>query len=124
VKRDNETQTQGIKTMRKSATIKLSSIRRQLDAANELLASAIPQSSKATICCMIEALLNEANLYKGFNCLYWTTKGCAEWQESGRNNDKSKRPLIYGPEGVDCKPEFVSDIQGEYSRRYYIHNEL
>jgi hypothetical protein len=67
----------------------------------------------------MEKLLNETKSYEGFKYLYWSRHGCLDWQDAklkGVYKDVPKE-YITGPD-YDGKPEFISDIQGEFSRMY------
>jgi len=89
--------------------------------ANDLLASAISQKAKKTITVMIETLLMEANMYRGFNHNYWITQGCDEWYDNGKPEFPEKNEFIRGREGNANREndDWVGDIQGEYSRTYH-----
>lgn len=86
---------------------------------NDMLASKIPQSSKQKLCIMIEKLLAETKNYEGFKYLYWSRYGNLDWQDAKSRGVYKEIPqeFITGPD-YDGKPEFISDIQGEYSRFY------
>lgn len=91
---------------------------------NDLLASKIPQSAKQKLCIMMEKMLVDIKMYDGFRYLYWTKYGHAEW-ESAKNEKVFKqipKEYIYGPDDTG-KLDFISDIQGEYSRFYIIREE-
>lgn len=91
---------------------------------NDLLASKIPQSTKQKLCIMMEKILCDTKMYDGFRYLYWTKYGNAEW-ESAKNEKVFKqipKEYIYGPDDTG-NLDFVSDIQGEYSRYYIIREE-
>jgi hypothetical protein len=86
---------------------------------NDMLQSRIPQHTKQKLCIIMEKLLNETKNYEGFKYLYWSRHGCLDWQDAklkGVYKDVPKE-YITGPD-YDGKPEFISDIQGEFSRMY------
>lgn len=86
---------------------------------NDLLQSKIPQSSKQKLCIIIEKLLNETKSSDGFRYLYWTRYGKLDWDVEKQKAVYSTIPKEYitGPD-YDGTMEFVSDIQGEFSRFY------
>lgn len=89
---------------------------------NELLSTKIPQSTKQRLCIMIEKLLFETKSYSGFRHLYWSKYGNLDWEAEKENAARVNlmhipKEFIVGPDD-DGKPEFTSDIQGEYSRYY------
>lgn len=93
---------------------------------NDLLASKIPQSAKQRLCIVMEKLLSETKSYNGFKYLYWTKYGNLDWNENKKDillrmktGDSIDIPkeFIYGPDDTG-ELDFVSDIQGQYSRRY------
>jgi hypothetical protein len=93
---------------------------------NNLLASNIPQSCKQKLCIMMEKLLRDTKSYNGFSYLYWSKFGFLDWNEqkggmfSKMNMGQSvnvPQEFITGPDYKD-DPNFVSDIQGEFSRNY------
>lgn len=86
---------------------------------NDMLQSRIPQSTKQKLCIIMEKLLNETKSYEGFKYLYWNRYGKFDWDEA-KNKDVYKSipvEFITGPD-YDGKNDFISDIQGEYSRLY------
>lgn len=101
---------------------------------NELLASNLPQHAKYKLCVMMEKLLDQtAKSNNGYKYLYWSKYGCNDWQEAKKkikvNSDQYERfenaikitipdEYIYGPDYKDGDMDFVSDIQGKFSRRY------
>lgn len=90
---------------------------------NDLLGTPMPMAAKSTICTMIEHTLMDHDVYGGFNNRYWLEQGCKEWQEAGEPSFPEKEAFICGPEGCkhrNHKSVYTSDIQGEYSRRYYL----
>lgn len=86
---------------------------------NDMLQSRIPQSTKQKLCIMMEKLLNETKSYNGFKYLYWSRYGKLDWDEAKSKGVYKEVPkeFITGPDD-DGKMEFVSDIQGEFSRMY------
>lgn len=86
---------------------------------NDLLRSKLPQSAKQKLCIMIEKLLMETKSDSTYKYLYWSKYGQLDWESEKTNNFYKEIPksFIYGPD-YDGKPEFVSDIQGEFSRYY------
>lgn len=99
--------------------IKLETLELAVNHVNELLASSIPQSAKKTLCCLIESLLLPTEHYGGFNQLYWIRKGSEEWN---RRYGGPENKHIIGPEGDKNlnNDDFVSDVEGEYARHYYM----
>lgn len=93
---------------------------------NDLLASKMPQSCKQKLCIMMEKLLRDTKSYNGFSYLYWSKFGFLDWNENkqdilsrmtiGQSIDVPKE-FMYGPDDTG-EPDFVSDIQGEFSRFY------
>lgn len=88
---------------------------------NDLLASKIPQSAKQKLCIMMEKMLCDTKTYDGFRYLYWHKHGHLDWESVKNTKYFTKIPeeYIYGPD-YDGSPDFVSDIQGDYSRFYFI----
>jgi hypothetical protein len=88
---------------------------------NDLLRSKIPQSTKQKLCIMMEKLLQETKEDATYKYLYWNKYGQLDWDEAKTKGVYKEIPksFIYGPD-YDGKPEFVSDIQGEFSRHYNI----
>lgn len=87
---------------------------------NLLLASKIPQSAKQKLCILVEKMLSDTKSYEGFKYLYWTKYGCLDWDEAKQKAVYKHVPdeFIYGPDYKSGDMEFISDIQGEYSRMY------
>jgi hypothetical protein len=90
---------------------------------NELLGSNLPQSAKCKLSIMMEKLLNETKSYKGFKYLYWSKYGHEEWQfvKATKINSASieiPNEYLYGPDDTG-ESDFVSDIQGKFSRKYF-----
>ena len=86
---------------------------------NDMLQSRIPQSTKQKLCIMIEKLLSETKSYNGYKYLYWSRYGNLDWnsaKEKGVYNEIPKG-FITGPDDTG-KMDYVSDIQGEFSRFY------
>jgi hypothetical protein len=88
---------------------------------NDLLASKIPQSTKQKLCIMIEKMLCDTKTYDGFRYLYWTKYGKLDWDEAKQKKVFKEIPkeYVYGPDDTGSL-DFISDIQGEYSRCYFI----
>lgn len=86
---------------------------------NDLLQTRIPQSTKQKLCIIIEKTLNETKSYNGFKYLYWSRHGCLDWEDAKQKAVYQHVPkeFITGPDDTG-KIDFVSDIQGEYSRFY------
>lgn len=86
---------------------------------NLLLTSRIPQSAKQKLCIVMEKMLNDTKSYDGFKYLYWQKYGHLDWVEerSKRVYNEIPKEFITGPD-YNGDIEFVSDIQGEYSRYY------
>jgi hypothetical protein len=86
---------------------------------NDMLQSKIPQSTKQKLCIIAEKLLNETKSYDGFKYLYWSRYGKLDWEEAKQKGVYKEIPkeFITGPD-YNGQPEFISDIQGEYSRMY------
>ena len=120
-----------------------------LDHVNKQLASNIPQTAKAGLCSMIETILMDADVYKGFNYLYWISpNGAIEFfklKPSERDNEifdprgisfSVRERFIIGLDGAADKEEmraqgkfphqstFTSELEGEYSRQYFVHHFL
>ena len=87
---------------------------------NDLLQTKIPQSTKMKLCILVEKMLMETKSYEGFKYLYWNRYGHLDWDEAKTKGvyKEVPREFLYGPDDTG-KPDFVSDIQGEFSR-YYI----
>jgi hypothetical protein len=88
---------------------------------NDLLASKIPQSTKQKLCIMMEKMLCDTKTYDGFRYLYWTKYGKLDWDEAKQKKVFKEIPkeYVYGPDDTGSL-DFISDIQGEYSRCYFI----
>ena len=86
---------------------------------NELLKTKIPQSTKQKLCIIIEKLLNETKSYSGYKHLYWTRYGHLDWDDAKQKAAYKEIPreFVTGPDDTG-KMDFVSDIQGEFSRFY------
>lgn len=86
---------------------------------NLLLASRIPQSAKQKLCIVMEKMLNDTKSYDGFKYLYWQKYGHLDWVEerSKRVYNEIPKEFITGPENTG-DIDYISDIQGEYSRHY------
>jgi hypothetical protein len=86
---------------------------------NLLLSSHLPQSAKQKLCIMMEKMLSDTKNYNGFKYLYWSKYGCLDWQEAKQKAVYKDVPkeFMYGPDDTG-KLDFISDIQGEYSRYY------
>ena len=86
---------------------------------NDMLSTRIPQSTKQKLCVLVEKMLMETKSYEGFKYLYWSRFGCLDWEEAKQKGVYKHVPQDYivGPDAAD-NPDFISDIQGEYSRRY------
>jgi hypothetical protein len=86
---------------------------------NDMLSTRIPQSTKQKLCILVEKMLMETKSYEGFKYLYWSRYGCLDWEEAKQKAVYKVVPYEYiiGPDANDS-PDFTSDIQGEYSRRY------
>ncbi len=86
---------------------------------NHLLSTKIPQYTKQKLCIILEKMLMDTKSYNGFKYLYWSKYGCLDWEEAKLKAVYKDVPkeFITGPDD-DGKSEFVSDIQGEYSRFY------
>lgn len=86
---------------------------------NDMLQSRIPQSTKQKLCIIMEKLLAETKSDQGFKYLYWNRFGKLDWDEAKIKAVYKDIPKEYitGPDDTG-KPDFVSDIQGEFSRVY------
>lgn len=95
---------------------------------NELLESKMEQSSKRKLCIMMEKLLKDTKQKENdFQYLYWNKFGKLDWSAEKDQHltklsvgDTIRIPPEYitGPD-YDKSENFVSDIQGEWSRVYY-----
>jgi hypothetical protein len=93
---------------------------------NSLLASKLPQSAKYKLCITMEKLLRDLKEDTSYKYLYWQKYGKLDWEAeksehfaklvSGDNINIPKSYII-GPDAID-DPNFISDIQGEFSRSY------
>jgi hypothetical protein len=86
---------------------------------NHLLSTKIPQSAKNKLCIVMEKMLMDTKSYNGFKYLYWSRHGHLDWQEAKQRGVYKEIPKEYicGPDD-NGQPDFVSDIQGEFSRFY------
>lgn len=86
---------------------------------NNLLQTKIPQSTKQKLCIIMEKLLQETKNDNGYKYLYWSRYGQLDWEEAKQSAvyKSVPREFITGPDD-NGKPDFVSDIQGEFSRFY------
>lgn len=86
---------------------------------NDMLQTKIPQSTKQKLCIMMEKLLQETKSSDGFRYLYWSRYGKLDWDAEKQRVFHSSIPkqFITGPDD-NGKPDFISDIQGEFSRYY------
>jgi hypothetical protein len=84
-----------------------------------MLQSRIPQSTKQKLCIIIEKLLNETKSYNGYKYLYWSRYGNFDWDDAKTKGVYNTIPkeFITGPDDTG-KLDFISDIQGEFSRFY------
>lgn len=77
---------------------------------NDLLSSKIPQFAKQKLCIAMEKLLNETGGDQDdYQLLYYAARGKSEGYS----------PSFPGPNDTG-KPDFVSDVEGLYSRRYKV----
>jgi hypothetical protein len=86
---------------------------------NDMLQSKIPQFAKQKLCIIMEKLLIETKSDKGFKYLYWNRFGKFDWEEA-KNKAVYKdipKEYLYGQDDTG-KLDFISDIQGEFSRHY------
>lgn len=86
---------------------------------NDMLQSNIPQVTKRKLCIIIEKLLNETKSYSGYRHLYWSRYGHLDWDHAKQNGVYKEIPkeFITGPDDTG-KLDFISNIQGEFSRYY------
>ena len=86
---------------------------------NDMLQSRIPQSTKQKLCIMMEKLLQETKNYQGYKYLYWNRFGKLDWDVEKQKAVYKDIPkeFITGPDDTG-KLDFISDIQGEFSRLY------
>lgn len=86
---------------------------------NDLLQTKIPQSTKQKLCIIMEKLLKDTKSDNGFKYLYWSRYGQLDWEEAKQKAvyKSVPREFITGPDDTG-KMDFVSDIQGEFSRFY------
>ncbi len=111
------------KTKPKSKLLKVETIQRMFKVLNDLLATSIPQETKAVICTQIECLLMDLDLYGGYQDLYWTNGGYTAWREAGEPDfDQGKMKFCIGPNAFASNndPQFTSKLEGEYSRSYFM----
>jgi agmatine/peptidylarginine deiminase len=91
---------------------------------NELLCCEMPQHAKYKLCIIMEKLLEQTKSSNGYNYLYWSKYGCNDWQEVKQKikgsveNFTIPDEFMYGPDYKDGDMDFVSEIQGKWSRRY------
>lgn len=95
---------------------------------NDLLSSKIPQFAKQKLCIIMEKLLKEMKQKDDdYQHLYWQRYGKMDWNAekdkylsklSVGSSIKIPREYVTGPDD-DGTDEFISDIQGEWSRTYY-----
>ena len=66
-------------------------------------------------------MLCDTKTYDGFRYLYWTKYGKLDWDEAKQKKVFKEIPkeYVYGPDDTGSL-DFISDIQGEYSRYYFI----
>lgn len=86
---------------------------------NDMLQSKIPQSTKQKLCIMMEKLLQETKNYQGYKYLYWNRFGKLDWDVEKQKAVFKEIPseFVTGPDDTG-KLDFISDIQGEFSRFY------
>lgn len=95
---------------------------------NDLLASNIPQSAKQKLCIVMEKLLRDTKKKDtDYQYLYWNKYGKLDWAAE-KNSYLAKIPIggsisvpkeyITGPDD-NGNPDFISDVQGEWSRNYF-----
>lgn len=86
---------------------------------NDMLQTRIPQSTKQKLCIIMEKLLSETKNDQGFKYLYWNRYGKLDWDEAKQKGVYKQVPkeFITGPDDTG-KLDFISDIQGEFSRFY------
>lgn len=86
---------------------------------NDMLQTKIPQSTKQKLCIIMEKLLNETKSYNGYKYLYWSRYGNLDWNDAKQKGVYKEIPKDYitGPDD-NGKMDFISDIQGEFSRYY------
>lgn len=86
---------------------------------NDMLQTRIPQSTKQKLCILMEKLLNETKSYNGYKYLYWSRYGNLDWNEAKQKGVYKEIPQEYitGPDNTG-KLDYISDIQGEFSRFY------
>lgn len=86
---------------------------------NDMLQTKVPQSTKKKLCIIMEKLLQETKNDKGFKYLYWSRYGKLDWEEAKQKGVYKSVPkeFITGPDD-NGNMDFVSDIQGEFSRFY------
>lgn len=98
---------------------------------NDLLESKMDQSCKKKLCTMMEKLLRDTKQKDDdFQYLHWNKYGKLDWEADKEDQlkditvgDTIKIPSEYtiGPDATtnNSADNFVSDIQGEWSRVYY-----
>lgn len=86
---------------------------------NELLNSKISQLAKQKLCIIMEKMLRDTKEDNGFKYLYWSKFGKLDWDEAKTKKVYTSIPqeFITGPD-YNSELDFISDIQGEYSRFY------
>lgn len=111
--------------MIKKKKISLEFIQQTKQKINTLLSSKIPQSTKKELCNIIEQLNIDLNIKSDYKYLYWEKYGNLDWNadkhihfENMQIGDKVNIPREYivGPNNYDI--DIISEIEGEYSRRY------
>ena len=95
---------------------------------NDLLSTSMPQNAKRQLCIMMEKLSQDMKQKPDdFQYLYWLKHGRLDWEEDKEQHlkklstgDTIKIPQEYitGPD-YNEESDFVSDVQGEWSRVYY-----
>lgn len=93
---------------------------------NDLLSSNIPQSTKYKLCVMMEKLMRDLKQNADYRYLYWQKYGKLDW-DAEKHIHLAKmnigvtinipKEYVIGPDASNDS-DFVSDIQGEYSRVY------
>ena len=87
---------------------------------NDLLQTKISQSAKQKLCIIMEKMLQDTKQYSGFRYIYWSKYGKLDWDEAKNKKvyETIPKEFIIGPD-YNGDNNFVSDIQGEFSRFYY-----
>lgn len=114
------------KTKRKQVSIEF--IEHTQRTITDLLSSPIPQFAKQKLCIIMEKLLKELKQKDDdYQYLYWLRYGKIDWEAEKETHlaklsvgatIKIPKEYITGPD-YNGDDEFVSDIQGEWSRAYY-----